>query len=67
MGICSICGKISGTGEDHLDCSEKKRIELEDAESRERLPEKLGVMNNPGDLDCQIRAIIEHMTGQKKD
>ena len=30
MGTCSICKKISAGGTDHLDCIEKRRIELED-------------------------------------
>jgi len=28
MKICSICHKISATGEDHLDCIQKRKVEL---------------------------------------
>ena len=27
---CSICDRITGTGKDHVDCVEKRRIEMED-------------------------------------
>ena len=40
MKICSICKKISGTENDHLDCLEKRRIELEAGGIKENLTEK---------------------------
>jgi len=36
MKICSVCHKISGTDEDHLDCKEKKRIELDNDNLKEK-------------------------------
>ena len=50
MKICSICKKISGTGSDHLDCIEKRRIELEDGGLKEKLVEKLDLEKDPNDM-----------------
>ncbi len=66
MKICSVCHKISGTDEDHLDCKEKKRIELDNDNLKEKLPEKLDMSINPNDLNVDIKAIIDNMI-QKKD
>ncbi len=66
MKICSVCHKISGTDEDHLDCKEKKRIELANDNLKEKLPEKLDMSKNANDLNVDIKAIIDHMI-QKKD
>ncbi len=66
MKICSVCHKISGTDEDHLDCKEKKRIELNDDNLKEKLSEKLDMSKNANDLNVDIKAILDHMI-QKKD
>ena len=66
MKICSICHKISGTDEDHLDCKEKKRIELENQDLKQKIPEKLDMAKNANDLNVDIRAILDHMTKEKK-
>ncbi len=66
MKICSVCHKISGTDEDHLDCKEKKRIELDNDNLKEKLPEKLDMAKNAYDLNVDIRAILDHMTKEKK-
>jgi len=66
MKICSVCHKISGTDEDHLDCKEKKRIELDNDNLKEKLPEKLDMSKNANDLNVDIKAILDHMI-QKKD
>ena len=66
MKICSVCHKISGNDEDHLDCKEKKRIELNDDNLKEKLPEKLDMSKNANDLNVDIKAILDHMI-QKKD
>ena len=63
MKICSICNKISGSEEDHLDCQEKRRIELE---VKEKLPEKLDMAKNAGDLNLDVKAILDHLTKEKK-
>ena len=66
MKICSICHKISATGEDHLDCIQKRKVELEDDDFKQKLPEKLDVAKNPEDLQPEIRALLDHMTREKK-
>ncbi len=66
MKICSVCHKISGTDEDHLDCKEKKRIELNDDNLKEKLPEKLDMSKNANDLNVDIKAILDYMI-RKKD
>lgn len=66
MKICSICHRISGSGEDHLDCIQKRRIELEDEEQKEKLPEKLDLSKNPEDLNVEVKAILEHLTKEKE-
>ncbi len=66
MKICSVCHKISGTNEDHLDCLEKKRIELDSDNQKEKLPEKLDMSKNANDLNVDIKAILDHMI-RKKD
>ena len=66
MKICSICHRLSGTGQDHLDCVQKRRIEFEDDEKKNELPEKLDMANNPQDLGIEVKAILEHLA-KKKD
>lgn len=66
MKICSICNKISATDEDHLDCLEKRRVDLEDLNDKEKLPEKLDISKN-NDVAIEIKAILEHLTKEKKD
>ena len=65
MKICSICHRLSGTGQDHLDCVQKRRIEFEDDEKKNNLPEKLDLANNPQDLGVEVKAILEHLAKQK--
>ena len=67
MKICSICKKISATDDDHLDCKEKRRVELEDEELKQKLPEKLDLAKNPDDLGVEVRAILDHLTREKVD
>ena len=66
MGICSICKKISGTGSDHLDCIEKRRIELEDGGLKEKLVEKLDLEKDPNDMGKEIKALLGHMNREKE-
>lgn len=60
-GSCSICNRVSGSG-DHLDCVEMRRIELDDAERRERLGEDLSVSQDPDNVDVSIKALLERMS-----
>ena len=66
MKICSICHRISGTDQDHLDCIQKRRIELEDEDQKQKLPEKLDMDKNPNELGVEVRAILEHLTKEKQ-
>ena len=66
MKICSICKKISGTNDDHLDCQQKRRIELEAEDLKEKLPEQLDMAKNANDLNSEIKAVLDHMTKEKE-
>ena len=66
MKICSICKKISGTDSDHLDCLEKRRIELEDGGFKEKLVEKLDLEKDPSDMGKEIKALLGHMNREKE-
>ena len=66
MKTCSICKKISGTDDDHLDCLEKRRIELEAKDLKEKLPEQLDMAKNANDLNSEIKAVLDHMTKEKE-
>lgn len=66
MKICSICHKISGTNEDHLDCKEKRRIELEAQDVKEKLPEKLDIAKNSDILSSEIKAVLDHLVKEKE-
>ena len=66
MKVCSICKKISGTDDDHLDCLEKRRIELEAKDHKEKLPEQLDMAKNANDLNSEIKAVLDHMTKEKQ-
>ena len=65
MKICSICHRLSGTGQDHLDCIQKRRIELEDDDTKNKLPEKLNMSKDLQDLGVEVKAILEHLARQK--
>ncbi len=65
MKICSVCKKISATGENHLDCVQKRSIELEDAEFKKGITEKLNLSTSNQELGVEVRAILEHLTKDK--
>jgi len=66
LKICSICNKISGSEDDHLDCQEKRRIELEAKDLKEKLPEQLNIAKNSNDLNLEIKAVLDHLTKEKE-
>jgi len=66
LKICSICKKISGTDDDHLDCQQKRRVELEAEDLKEKLPEQLNMEKNANDLNSEIKAVLDHMTKEKE-
>jgi hypothetical protein len=65
MKICSVCKKISATGENHLDCIQKRSIEFEDAEFKKGITEKLNLSTDYQGLGVEVRAILEHITKDK--
>ncbi len=67
MKICSICHKISGTDDDHTNCKEKLRIELEAEDFKKSIPEKLDIMKNPDDISADLKALMGHMSREKKE
>ncbi len=65
MKICSICQKISGSDQDHLDCTQKRRVELEDVDSKSKIAENLELSKNSQDLGVEVKAILEHLSRDK--
>ncbi len=65
MKNCSICHKISASDQDHLDCIQKRSIEMEDTNFKNNIPEKLNLSKNTQDLDVGVRAILEHLAKKK--
>ncbi len=65
MKICNICHKISATDQDHLDCVQKRSIEMEDIDFKNKIPEKLNQSVNPQDLAVEMKAILEHLSKDK--
>ena len=45
---------------------ENPRIDLENPDLTQKLPEKLDMAKNANDLNVDIRAILDHMTKEKK-
>lgn len=66
MKICSICQKISATDDDHTDCKEKLRIEMEAEDFKKSIPEKLDMAKNVNDLQPDLKALLDHMVKEKK-
>ena len=67
MKICNICHKISATDQDHLDCVQKRNVELQDEDYKNSIPERLNLSKNTQDLGIEVRAILEHLTKEKYD
>ena len=67
MGICNICHKISATNQDHLDCIQKRSIELESGDFKNSIPEKLNLAKDTQELGVEVRAILEHLTKNKDE
>ncbi len=65
MKLCNICHKISATNEDHLDCVQKRSIEMENEDFKNDIPEKLNLSNNTQELGVEVRAILEHLSKDK--
>ncbi len=67
MKICNICHKISATNQDHLDCVQKRSIELENGDFKSNIPEKLNLSKDTQELGVEVRAILEHLTKNKDE
>ena len=65
LKICTICHRISATGEDHLDCIQRRRVELEDEDLKNRIPEKIDLQKSSNDLGVEVKAILEHLCKEK--
>jgi hypothetical protein len=66
MKICSICHKISATDQDHTDCKEKLRVELEAEDLKKGIPEKLDLAKNADDIQRDLKAFLGHMSKEKE-
>ena len=66
MKLCSICHKISATNDDHLNCKEKLRIELEAEDFKSGIPDRLDMAKNTGDIQTDIKALMGHISREKK-
>ena len=67
MKICNICHKLSATGEDHIDCVQKRSIELEAEDFKNGIPEKLNLSKNDKELGVEMRAVLEHLAREKEN
>ena len=65
MKLCKICHKISATDQDHLDCVQKRSIELEAEDFKNSIPEKLNLSKDSQELDVGVKAILEHLSKSK--
>ncbi len=65
MKLCNICHKISATDQDHLDCVQRRSIELEDENFKNNIPEKLTLSKNTQELGVEVRALLEHLSKSK--
>lgn len=65
MKICSICHKISGSDKDHLDCLQRRQVDLEDADFKSKITEQLELSKNSQDLDVGVKAILEYLGKEK--
>ncbi len=67
MKMCNICHKISATNQDHLDCVQKRSIELENEDFKNSIPEKINLSKDTQELGVEVRAILEHLAKDKND
>lgn len=65
MKLCNICHKISATNQNHLDCVQKRSMELEAEDFKNGIPEKLNLSKDSQELDVGVKAILEHLSKNK--
>ena len=67
MSTCSVCGRLSASGGDHLDCGEMRRARLEDegreAAARHEVFAAGGGGGADDELAVEVRAILDHIGG----
>lgn len=68
IATCSVCGRISASGGDHLDCAEMRRARLEDerigaAARNELFGPDGGSRADGADLAVEMRAVLDHIGG----
>ena len=66
MKICNICNRVSATDENHTDCIQMRRVELEDDDFKNKIPERIDIAGNLQDLGVEIRAVLEHLAREKE-
>ncbi len=66
MKICNICNRVSATDENHTDCIQMRRVELEDDDFKNKIPERIDITGNLQDLGVEIRAVLEHLAREKE-
>ena len=66
MKTCSICKKISASDNDHLDCVEKRRIELENLDLKDTITDKLDLGKDPNNMGKEIKALLGHMARERE-
>ncbi len=66
MKICNICNRVSATDEDHTDCIQMRRVELEDDDFKNKIPERIDITGNLQDLGVEIRAVLKHLAREKE-
>ena len=66
MKVCSICNKISGSDQDHLDCIQKRRVELEDVDFKSKITEQLELSKNSQDLGCWSKSYSRTFSEKKR-
>ena len=66
MKICNICHKISGSGQNDLDCIQKQRVELENEDFKMKIPENLEMAKTSA-LGIEVKAILEHLSREKEE
>ena len=59
---CRICGRISSTPA-HLDCMERRRIEIENEDIKKTLPERISLDN--ADICKDLRTLLNHISRDK--
>jgi hypothetical protein len=52
--------------QDHTDCKEKLRVELEAEDFKKSIPEKLDMAKNANDISPDIKALLDHMSREKR-